>query len=99
MRWGLLVTLRDVSQVQRADGSFGEEAEETQVYANARTMGATAWMAARAAGLHADASIEVRAADYAGQAEAVVDGTVYEVERAAVSGEFATLTLKRRLRS
>lgn len=99
MRWAAIAKLVDVAEEQRADGSFAETRTESEVYANVRRIGASAWFAARAAGLHADAEIQVRSCDYAGQASCEVDGVEYEVEAARVSGEWCLLTLKRRLRS
>lgn len=99
MRWAAVATLVAVSEEQRADGSFAESREESEVFCNERAVGASAWLAARAAGLHADAEVELRACDYSGQASCVLRGAEYEVESARATGETCVLTLKRRLRS
>lgn len=99
MRWAATATLVDVSEEQQADGSFRETRAESEVYANVREIGTASWLAARAAGLHADAEIQLRACDYAGQSSCSVGGVEYEVEGARLSGEWCVLTLKRRLRS
>lgn len=98
MRYALAVTLR--AQTVEQDPETGQQrktATARTVFGNQRTMGATSWMAQRSAGLHADAEIQVRACDYEGEPSCVIDGTEYEVERCKGTGEFVTLTLKRRL--
>lgn len=98
MRYGLAVTLRAEAMEQDADTGRQRAVVRTRtVFGNQRTMGATSWMAQRSAGLHADAEIQVRACDYAGEPSCSIDGTEYEVERCKGQGEFVTLTLKRRL--
>lgn len=98
MRYGLAVTLLAEALGQDPDtGQQRTTATKRTVFANARTMGATSWMAQRSAGLHADAEIQLRACDYAGEPSCVIDGTAYEVERCKGQGEFCILTLKRRL--
>lgn len=98
MRWAATATLVGVSEAQRADGSFSEGREEREVFCNERSVGTSAWLAARAAGLHADAEIELRACDYDGQSSCTLRGVEYEVESARSTGETCTLTLRRRLR-
>ena len=98
MRYGEVATLTAVRVEQRADGSFHEVRESRGVFANPYSMGATAYMAARSAGLKADAEVRLRSCDYAGEQECVFRGLAYDVERAVDSGDFTTLTLKRRLR-
>ena len=81
-----------------AEGNHSEaRSNEATVCANSRHMGLEAWAAARSQGLHADASIQVRSMEYSGQNRCVVDGVEYEVERSYDTGEYTTLTLKRRL--
>lgn len=98
MRYGEVVALTSVRTVQREDGSFTEVRESRGVFANPYSMGATAYMAARSAGLKADAEVQLRTCDYKGEQECVMRGLAYDVERAVDGGEFTTLTLKRRLR-
>lgn len=99
MRWDSYATLQRVATEQQPDGSFKESVEETGAYVNRTSMGATAWLAARSAGLHADATVQIRTCDYAGQEQLVMDGTTYGIEKAQAKGEITTLTLSRRLRN
>lgn len=97
MRWAATAELVDVATEVGPDGSTREARTGSTVFANVRSVGSTAWLAARSAGLHADAEVAVRTCDYAGQACVVLGGVEYEVERAAAKGEDTVLTLKRRL--
>lgn len=97
MRFNDSATLVSVSAAQGADGSFSESRERREVFANERTVGATALMAARAVGFQCDAEVQVRSCDYAGEQECEFHGTAYNVERAKNSGEFTTLTLGRKV--
>lgn len=96
-RWAGTAVLVGVGFEMDAEGVPSESEERTEVFANRRSVGLSTWVAARAAGLHADAEIEIRSADYSGQPRAEVDGEEYEVEKARCTGEFTVLTLKRRL--
>jgi hypothetical protein len=97
-RWNASVTLVSRNKVQSEDGSWQDgEPVETTVYANRRKVGSSTWLAAMSAGLHADASVEVRSFEYDGQDVAILDGIEYTVEKAQSTGEFTTLTLARRL--
>ena len=78
------------------DGSFREAEERLSVFVNRRNVGASAFMAARSAGLHSDAEVQLRSCDYAGQQELEMDGCEWTVERARNDGEFTVLTLARR---
>lgn len=69
----------------------------TLLWANVYTVGLNAWLAGRAAGLHADAEIQVRSVDYDGQNIIVMNGEEYTVERASNTGEFTRLVLSHRL--
>lgn len=100
MRWNKVATLMKVATFRNAEGVPDERVEsETTVFANPRSIGAEAWSAARSVGLHADASLQVRSPEYNGENRCVVDEVEYEVERAYDTGEYTTLTLKRRLRN
>ena len=81
------------------DGNSHEVFTEHDVCANKLTIGLSAWAAARSGGLHADSSIQMRSCEYHGEQMVRLDGIEYEVERVQSPGEFATLTLKRRLRN
>lgn len=72
---------------------------EATVFANQMHMGMESWAAARSEGLHADSSIQVRSEEYDGHNRCTLDGVEYEIERAYDTGEYTTLTLKRRLRN
>lgn len=54
------------------------------------------WQQARTLGLFADAQIQVHANDYHGEAQAIFDGQIMDVERVNNNGEYITLTLGRR---
>lgn len=100
MRWDKVAELYKASTSRDTEGNhFEYKANHVVVFANARNMGLEAWAAARNLGLHADASIQVRSFEYDGQNRCVVDGVEYEIERAYDTGEYTTLTLKRRLRN
>ena len=97
MRWNKAVELIDVAFSVNAEGATVESESIRKVFANPMRVGLDKWSAARSIGLHADASVEVRSAEYSGQERCRIDGVEYEVERAADRGEWTTLTLKRRL--
>ena len=67
------------------------------MYSNTFSIGLSAFMAAKEAGLHADSEIEVRAVDYHGENIVAIDGVEYTVERMQEYGDFVRLTLARRL--
>lgn len=70
-----------------------------EVFANRYTLGMTAWLAARSAGMHADCEYQLRSCDYAGEQRAIVNGVECDVESAQDTGEFTRLIMKRRLPS
>ena len=96
-RWNSTATLIAVTASFDSEGNPSESTSETDVFCNVRRVGAEAYMAARSAGLHADAEVEVRSADYAGQQRALIGGREYEIEGVRGTGEFAVLTLAKRL--
>ena len=96
-RWSKSVELIGITETLNDEGSPTEERIVRKIFCNPLTIGAQVWMAARNAGLHADASIEVRTAEYFGEQAAKMDGIEYMVERASTSGEFTRLILARRL--
>lgn len=99
MRWDGTARLVTKGVAVSEDGSAHEESKSVAVFVNVRNIGTSAWLAARSAGLHADAEIELRTCDYSGQQCVVIGKTEYDVERASEKGEFTTLTLSRRLRN
>lgn len=97
-RYADILTLEEWETTISKDGTASAVlASSTDVFANRYNVGATAWAAARSAGMHADAEFEVRSCDYSGQPRARCNGVEYEVEAAHDKGEFTRLTLKRRL--
>lgn len=96
--WRKMADLYSAVTTRDSEGNHSEaRADEATVCANSRNMGLESWAAARSQGLHADASIQVRSMEYSGQNRCVVDDVEYEVERSYNTGEYTTLTLKRRL--
>ena len=93
----------DIAVLEAVSVSIGDEGEavetvtEQQVFCNPFRVGASTWLAAMSAGLHADAQVELRTCDYDGQQRIVLRGVRYDVERANDLGEFTRLTLSRRL--
>lgn len=97
-RWDMSLTLVKRVQEQRDDGSWAEaEPIRTKVWANRRKIGSSTWLAARSAGLHADASVQIRSFEYDGQEDVEIAGIEYTVEKAVRYGEFTVLTLAKRL--
>lgn len=78
------------------NGSAIEGKEYKEVFVNPYTLGASTWVAARAAGLKADSQIELRSCEYDNQQTIIFEDIEYEIERVSDKGEFTTLTLKRR---
>lgn len=100
MRWDKVARLYTAATVKDASGNHSEEArDEAEVFGNARHMGFESRNAAKSMGLHADMSLQVRSMEYSGQNRCVVDGVEYEVEDTYDTGEYTTLTLKRRARN
>ena len=99
MRFNSVITLRDVSVTIDENGGAVSTFTDSVVFANLYTIGASTWVAARAAGLHADAEVALRSADYGNQQRVVIDEIEYEVERVSNEGEFTRLMLERRLRN
>lgn len=95
--WNETAKLIAVTSTRDERGAEERQEDEAEVFANVTSMGMQSWAAARSVGLHADATLRVRSADYAGQQECEFGGLRYEVERAKVAGEYCDLTLKRRL--
>ena len=96
--WNKTALLQKVVTARNSEGVTTEVVEsEATVYANPMRMGAESWAAARSVGLHADSSIQIYSAEYADYNRCKVDGVEYEIERVHDSGEYTTLTLKRRL--
>lgn len=96
-RYATPVTLITSIPLQGDDGGVRIEREETVIFANPYSVGSSAWMAARSAGLHADSEIQVRTFDYDGQTIVEMEGVEYDVERVASKGDYTRLTLKKRL--
>lgn len=83
---------------QDAEGNWVQGPQEaTEVFCNRYSVGGSTWASVVDAGLRADAEVQVRSADYAGQDEVRYRGVEYDVTRVQDSGEFTRLTLGRRL--
>lgn len=97
-RFDVAMKIHDVTiEVDDRGNPCDVEVNSRTVFANRYSIGTTAWVAARSAGLKADAQVSLRSCEYAGQQRATIDGVEYEVEAAQDRGEFTRLTLKRRL--
>ena len=97
-RFACALTLVDVAVSVNPDGSTSEiRLGERDSFANRRTVGASAYMAARAAGLHPDAEVQLRSSEYSGQQLVEMGGRAYDVEAARDTGEFTVLTLRERV--
>lgn len=96
MRWADTVDLVTSELTQDAEGNQTETERTDTAFCNRYAFGATSYMAAKAAGLHADARVQLRTCDYAGQQKAVLDGTEYDVEDVSQNGDVTLLTLARR---
>lgn len=100
MKWNKVATLQRVGTVKNDEGVPKEGVlAEWDVFANSRYMGLESWSAARQQGLKADASLQVRSLELDGANRCIVDGVEYEIERSYDTGEYTTLTLKRRPRN
>lgn len=103
MRWIDTVTLVSREPYQDEVGAWHEgEPVERTVFCNRRTLSLQRRSEAVDVGMRADAEVEVRTCDYAGETEAVyslVPGAAPETFDAepSVSGDFTYLTLSRRL--
>lgn len=98
-RYGDIATLEAVAVSIGEEGEAIETVTSQQVFVNPYRVGASMWLAAMSAGLHADAQIELRTCDYDGQQRIVMRGVRYDIERVNDMGEFTRLTLSRRLDS
>lgn len=100
MKWNKVARLQKVVTARNAEGVPKESVEsEWDVFANPRYMGMESWAAARQQGLKADASLQVRSMELGEANRCIVDGVEYEIERSYDTGEYTTLTLKRRPRN
>ena len=98
MRFNSTATLYPVTVSQDAQGNtVPTKGEPREVYANPYEIGLNSYIAAQAAGLHADAEIQLRSADYDGEVIVFYEGQEYTVARVSVAGEYTRLTLSRRL--
>ncbi|MRX82253.1 phage head-tail adapter protein [Eggerthella guodeyinii] len=82
-------------RAERADYGVSRSVEtRRKVPCNVIGMGNAAYYAAAAAGVHPEAVLQVRKAEYGGERLVEFEGVVYSVDRVkASSPDFATLTL------
>lgn len=100
MKWNKVATLQEIGTVKNDEGVLQETlVAEWTVFANPRHMGMESWAAAREQGLKADASLQVRSMELGKANRCIVDEVEYEIERSYDTGEYTTLTLKRRPRN
>ena len=92
-----VASLERVSIAYDGAGNPTETVSSRDVFVDRYSIGAATWLAARAAGLHADVELSLRSCDYQGEQRLSMDGIIYEVERVSDRGEFTRLTLARRL--
>lgn len=97
MRWDTAIELQSPKVTMGGRGEHTTTWESSPAFANKRSVGLSSWVAARSAGFKADAEIQVRTCDYAGQPRVSMDGVTYDVERSVQKGDFTVLTLARRL--
>ncbi len=98
MRYNSVATLYTETVEADSHGNMKPvKGEPNDVFANKYTIGASTFMAAQEAGLHADAEIELRSVDYNGENIAVFEDVEYTVENVSDYGDFVRLTLARRL--
>lgn len=97
MRWNEVCTLvGNPNRYQDQSGAWHEgEPARVQVFCNRYTVGADSWATSVDAGLRPEGELQLRACDYRGEPEVVLDGTEYDVGRVSVSGDFVRLTLER----
>lgn len=98
-RWTDTVTLISTPEpYQDAGGAWHAGAEErTEVFCDVYTMSLSSRSAAVDMGLDAAAQVKVHAADYDGQQRCIWKGSEMEVVSVSDSGDFAVLTLGRRI--
>lgn len=96
-RYSTVIKLVKSNVTYAEDGTPDINDAPKVVFANNRSMGLATWSAAHNNGLHADASVQVRSCDYAGEQTVFMGKDEYEVERVQDSGEFTVLTLKKRV--
>lgn len=97
MRWTDTVTLVSREMTQDEYGAWHQgDPVETTVFCNRRTLGGRRRSDAVDVGMRAEAEVEVRTCDYAGQTEVVYLGETYDAEP-TWHGDFTYLTLGRRV--
>lgn len=104
MRWTDTITLVDYPMTQDELGNWSRgEPVKTTVFCNRRTVGLSRRSEAVDVGMRADAEVQIRTCDYAGQTKAEFKLGPYQDEpelfdaEPSVSGDYTYLTLGRRL--
>lgn len=98
-RWTETVTLLSEPDAYQDSGGAWHAGRpvKTEVFCNVYTMSLSSRSAAVDMGLEAAAQVQVHAADYGGQQKCIWKGTKMEVVSVSDSGDFAVLTLGRRI--
>ena len=98
-RWTETITLISAPDAyQDAGGAWHQgKPKKTEIFCNAYSMSLTSRSAAVDMGLDAAAQVQVHAADYEGQQKCIWKGSDMEVVSVSGSGDFAVLTLGRRI--
>lgn len=97
-RWNETVGLLSSPERYQDDEGIWHDGKQKprEVMCNRIRVGGSTWANAKAAGLKADARIQIRSCDYNGEAEVIFDGLEMDVEGVSDAGEFVTLTLGRK---
>ena len=91
-RYDAVATLLTTTTTYDDLGVPSKTTTERTVYANERTMGATAYYAAAQAGVHPSAVLQVRRCDYKDETRLRYDGKTLSVTRVQRTPDFVTLT-------
>lgn len=95
MRWNRTCVLVAKTYAPDDEGVMRATDVKTEVFCNEFSVGAHTWSSMYEIGISADAEIQVRACDYEGQRDVVLDGKQYSVETVTGAGDFKNLVLRR----
>lgn len=85
--WKDIITLRTEIIGQDADGYPTTTYEDTEVWANKKSVTRSEFYASNASGIDLKYVFEIRSEDYGGQKDILYDGKAYEVIRTYQKGE------------